>query len=111
MTKLEIALTFLQVFYEKWKPGELSKLLSRNLQFSGPFADYQSAPEYMTALIADPPAGMTYEITDIFENENAVCVIYQFSKGAIECPMCQIFEFDDENKICKIKLIFDATQF
>lgn len=111
MTKTEVALKFLKVFYENWDAEELSKLLSHDLGFIGPFYKHTSASEYIAALVEEPPAGMTCEITDIFENKNTVCIIYRFLKGTIECPMCQVFEFDRENKICKIRLIFDASQF
>jgi hypothetical protein len=50
---------------------------------------------------------MTYEIIKTFEDEDSVCIIYQFYKGSVSITMAQLFEVKD-NKISSIHLIFDT---
>ena len=64
----------------------------------------------MRSLKKDPPTNVHYEMEEIFENENSVCLIYQFSKPGVKTRMVQTFQIA-EAKICKIKLVFDTNAF
>ena len=54
--------------------------------------------------------GYPGETEEIFENENSVCLVYQFSKPGVKTRMIQTFEIND-GKISKIKLVFDTKAF
>ena len=110
MKPLELAHRFLEVFFSGKDLVRLLPLCHDDLQFDGPFYQGNSAKDYIDALIADPPEGMTYRILTEYVNGNDVCVIYQFSKGEISTPMVQRF-ICEEGKIAKIQLIFDTVPF
>ncbi len=89
---------------------DLRPLLTDDYEFDGPFYQFDTAKDYINSLKKNPPEDFEYEILQAFENESAVCLVYQFSKPELSTPMAQVFEFRGD-KICKIMLIFDAGAF
>lgn len=110
MTPLDIALKYLDIFYSGKDISELSLLLADDLTFDGPLYKFNSANDYMDSLRKDPPQEMRFKLIKSFENKSYVCLIYQFSKPGISIPLAQMFKIDN-NKICRILLIFDTKAF
>jgi len=110
MTRLNLAKQFLDIFYSGKNLDDLYRLVTDNFSFYGPLYQYNSAQAYIEALKNDPPNDLHYFILQEYENQTSVCLIYQFSKPGIQLPMTQLFEFQEE-KISKITLIFDPTEF
>lgn len=105
-----IAKKYLECFFGKLPLEGMEELLADELQFTGPFHQYNSAQDYFQALINDPPVDVSYKILYEFEKLDTVCIVYEFSKAAVKTNMAQIFEIRD-GKIYKIILIFDTTAF
>ena len=110
MSPLEIAKKYMESFYGEAPLDAMLPLLSENLIFKGPFVEFDTALEYFESLKENPPEGVSYKILNTFENENTVCMIYEFSKPGVITPMAQIFEVVDD-KITNIRLIFDTNAF
>jgi hypothetical protein len=104
---LDLALRYREIFYSGKDPEQLNDILAEDFSFNGPFHTFNTAVDYINSLITDPPGGMTYEIIKTFEDEDSVCIIYQFYKGSVSITMAQLFEVKD-NKISSIHLIFDT---
>lgn len=101
---------YMESFYGQAPLEKMEPLLAVNLIFDGPYQKSSTAKSYLDSLKADPPTNVHYKIEEIYESENSVCFIYEFSKPGVKTRMAQTFEIDD-GKICKIKLIFDTNAF
>ena len=88
----------------------MEEIFAENLIFEGPFQCTTSAKDYINSLRKDPPSNVSYEIEEVFENENSACFMYQFSKPGVKTRMAQTFDIND-GKITKIKLVFDTRSF
>ncbi len=110
MKPLELALIYMDCFYNTGNLEALEKILAPSLVFEGPLFTFDSASAYLTSLRDAPPEGMRFELLQAFENQDQVCLIYQFSKADISVPMAQSFKITN-NKISKIRLIFDTRPF
>ena len=101
---------YMESFFGQAPLERLESLLATDLIFDGPFQKSTSARSYLDSLKADPPTNVHYKMEDIYETNNSVCFIYEFSKPGVRTRMVQTFEVCDE-KICKIKLVFDTNAF
>lgn len=110
MSPLKLALKYMQSFYGEIPLDAMRPLLSEKLIFQGPFAEFNTASEYFDSLKKNPPKDAKYKILDVYENENSVCLVYEFSKPGLSTPMTQTFEVVGD-KIRKIRLIFDTKAF
>ncbi|MCG7874586.1 MAG: nuclear transport factor 2 family protein [Candidatus Thiodiazotropha lotti] len=111
MTKpTELAKSYMKSFFGNEPLKNMEPLLADNLIFDGPFHKSSSAKEYLDALRKNPPIDVHYVLEEVYENQNSACLVYIFSKAGIQTRMAQIFEVEGE-KICKIKLVFDASVF
>ena len=110
MNKKAIIFKYFKYFFDQFDPQELSSIFNEDLKFKGPFFSFSSKEEYINSLINDPPLNTKYEIINIYEDNNSVCVLYTFKKEKITCEMSQYFLFEN-NKIKEIKLIFDSKKF
>ncbi len=107
---IELAQKFMESFFGQSPLESMEAILSEDLIFEGPFQSSKSAKKYLESLRENPPIDVNFEIEEVYENENSVCLIYQFSKPGVKTRMVQVFEVYDE-KICKIKLVFDTRVF
>lgn len=97
-------------FYGEAPLAEMESLLADDLVFQGPLYEFSSAKDYLESLKEDPPIGAEYKTIKVYEGDDSVCLIYQFSKQGIETLMAQTFEVDG-GKIARINLIFDTSKF
>ncbi len=110
MKPLDIVQKYLASFYGEAPLEEMRPFLADDLSFKGPFNEFDSANAYFAALTSDPPQYATYRIIEVFQKNNSVCLIYQFSKPGVETTMVQIFEIR-RDKISRIRLIFNPAVF
>ena len=110
MTPLQLAENYMACFYGEAPMAELEPLLADVLIFQGPLYEFFSARDYLESLIEDPPTGAAYKMIKVYEGDDSVCLIYQFSKQGIETLMAQTFEVEN-GKITRIILIFDTNGF
>ena len=107
MKPIDLALKYMEVFYESGDWEFLYEILDTNLKFIGPLFKFNNARDYVESLINSPPIGCSYQILYTFESEKSVCLIYEYSKRGITTLMSQSF-WMSEGKIFKIILIFNA---
>jgi hypothetical protein len=110
MTPIDLAEKYMDCVFKTGNLEELRKILSDDLQFRGPFFNFNSADTYVDSLKNDPPVDFKYEIIKSYANDSSACLIYQFSKPGVSTSMTQIFETVD-GKINSILLIFDTGAF
>lgn len=110
MTPLEIAHRYMRSFYGQEPLENMAGILANDLDFEGPFYRFESGHDYLLSLQENPPAEVSYEIINEYENSHSACLIYQFNKPGIETLMAQYFEIR-HNRIAKIRLIFDSGKF
>lgn len=110
MSLVKIALSYLDIFVSSENMGRILDLCVPNLSFQGPLFTFSSVQQYVDALKEDPPINCSYELIEAYENEDSVCLIYNFIKGEKVTLMSQMFSFSG-NKISKITLVFDASNF
>ncbi len=111
MEPLDLAIKYMEIFYDSGDFEELKQYLSDDLIFEGPFYSYNNANDYIAAMQADPPKKFEYELLSQYEDETSACLIYKFSKPGISTIMAQTFEVNAKNKISRILLVFDTTLF
>lgn len=110
MNKIEVVEKYFDILSSDADLEQLRSIFSSNMQFKGPLFQFETAEDYIESLVSEPPIGFRFNIIDMFEKENKVVAIYDFSKGDLHTPMAQFFEFDGE-LISKILLIFDSSEF
>lgn len=111
MTKpLDLVESYMKSFFGQAPLEMLKNLLADDLKFDGPFHKSSTVKEYLDSLRENPPMNASYKTEETFESENSVCLIYMFSKPGVKTRMAQTFEISD-GKICKIKLVFDTSEF
>ena len=110
MTPIELAKRYMSSFFGEKPIEDLALVLDSDLEFIGPFYRFNSSKEYVNALKEDPPGDASYELIQEYENECSCCLVYKFKKPNIESMMAQLFEIKG-NKITKIRLIFDSSDF
>jgi len=107
---IELAQKYIDTFCGLQPLESMEAIFAENLIFEGPFQRTTTANAYLESLRKNPPTGVSIDMEEIFEKENSVCFIYQFSKPGVKTRMVQSFEVNDE-KISKIILVFDAKAF
>ena len=110
MTPLDLSLHYLEILFSGKDLDRLETILHEELQFRGPFYQFDSAQEYITSLKTDPPLGWSYKIIHAFEQDNIVNLVNYFSKPGVNTIMSQLFQVID-NKITNMVLIFDSAAF
>lgn len=104
---IDLVQKYMDCFFGHSPLHKMRSLLAEDLIFEGPLHRSCSARSYLEALDSDPPSDVHYEIEEVYESENSVCLIYQFSKPGVATRMAQTFEIRD-GKICRIRLVFDT---
>lgn len=110
MTPLELAKKYMDCVFKTGDLEELRSILSDELQFKGPFFNYNTADDYVNSLRNDPPKNFDYKILNSYADNSSACLIYRFSKPGVSTTMSQTFEALD-GKISSILLIFDTRAF
>ena len=86
---------------------QLALLLSSELCFRGPLYQFNNADEYIEVLRQDPPEKSKYQIKSVTDNDSQVAIFYDYLKNGEVLSIAQLFEFDEQQKIKRIELIFD----
>ena len=107
MKPLDLALTYMDIFFDDCDTGALSVLLAENFTFTGPLYQFDNAATFLETLRSNPPEGFGFELIQTFENGNDVCLLFEFTKPGVSTPMAQVFHIS-ANKISQIRLIFDT---
>jgi len=110
MKPLALAEKYMDCVFNTGDLEELRNILSDDLQFSGPFFNFDSADDYVTSLQNDPPEGFEHEIIKSYADSSSACLVYRFSKPGVSTIMNQTFETVD-GKISGILLVFDTGAF
>ena len=112
MKPLAAANRFMELFFSGSKEdiARLESILAPDLTFQGPFLQSETAREYIEALLADPPRGMTFEILEAIESDTSSCLIYDLQKEGVTTTIAQYFGLRD-GVIAKIILVFDTSAF
>jgi len=110
MAPLELAEKYMDCVFKTGNLEELRIILSDDLQFRGPFFNFDSADTYVDSLRNDPPVDFEFEIIKSYADDSSVCLVYRFSKPGVSTSMTQTFETID-GKIDSILLIFDTGAF
>lgn len=110
MTPLELAEKYMNCVFKTGDLEELRNILSDDLQFSGPFFNFDSADKYVNSLRNNPPEDFEYDIMKSYADNSSACLVYQFSKPGVSTSMVQTFGTID-GKISSILLIFDTGAF
>ncbi len=106
MDRKEIVLKYLECFC-KPDVASLENLLSPDFQLIGPLFQFSSSQSYISALKQDPPEKSKFNVQQIYENDQGVCVVYEYVKSKDSMLIAQTFQFQD-NKISSTLLIFDG---
>ena len=110
MRALDLAMQYLDIFFNEKDPRQLKEILDEDFNLVGPFHRFSSADEYIESLIKDPPRAMNYKLLHQFSSQDEVCLIYQFTKGDIKTRIAQYFSTKNQ-RIAEIILIFDSADF
>ncbi len=110
MTALELACSFMEIFFSGHDLDRLHGILADDLEFDGPFYQFVSRQDYVASLLADPPVDCRYRVLHEFVDGDKVNLIYEFTKPGVTSLMSQLFEIQDA-KISRITLIFDSASF
>jgi len=110
MTPTELAEKYMDCVFKTGNLEALRNILSDDLQFRGPFFNFDSADTYVNSLRNDPPVDFEYKIIKRYADNSSACLVYQFSKPDVSTSMAQTFETVD-GKISSITLIFDTGAF
>jgi len=110
MKPLDLALQYMDIFFNSHNMEELTSLLSQDFSFQGPLYEFNSPQSYIESLKTDPPLGFEYKIIRSFESSSSAGLFCLFSKPGIQVPMAQLFEIRN-HKISRILLIFDNKAF
>lgn len=88
----------------------LAPLLADDLVVDGPFHHSTSAADYLAALRADPPRGLSCRVLHAFEAGPTACLVYRLAKDGVDTPVAQVFETGG-GRIGRITLVFDSAPF
>ncbi len=110
MRPLDLAKTYLEIFYSGHDIEKLGSILAEDLVFDGPFFNFTDSKSYIDSLSQSPPAGMTHDIGHAYEDDFSACIIYSIEKPGVKVDMSQFFEIEND-KIKRILLIFDGSKF
>jgi hypothetical protein len=108
-TPLDLAHTWLEIFFNSDDPDEFKKIMAPDCSFTGPLARFDSAKSYISSLKSSPPVDCRYELIASFGNSTSALVLYRFIKPGIDTHMAQYFCVS-RKKIVAIRLIFNAEE-
>lgn len=106
--KQPIAIEFLHNFCRN-DLESLSHLLTEDFKLTGPCYQCHSRRTYLSHLEQDPPPKSHFNILKIFEDDEAVCLFYEYFKPQGSIIIAQLYKFRD-NRIAEILLVFDSKQ-
>jgi hypothetical protein len=109
MNNQEVALEFIERFCAGDING-IEHLLSADLRFRGPFYEFNSAEEYITSLLSNPPERCGFNILSITEGDDSLAVFYDYKKPEGVIRIAQLFKFK-ELLISEMLLVFDGRGF
>ncbi len=110
MTPLKLAKKYMACVFKAVDFDELRSILADDLQFDGPFFNFDTADDYVDSLRSAPPQGFEYEEIRCYEDDSSANLVYLFSKPGISTAMSQTF-WTNHGKITRILLIFDTGVF
>ena len=106
MTRRDASLEFLRAFCAG-DIESLGALLTEDFQFEGPFHRSDSRNAYLRCLKEDPPEEADFDVLRIFEDDEEVCLVYEYSKPQGSVLIAQWNRFRGD-KIAEMTLIFDG---
>ena len=106
MTNRELAIAYLECFCAGDVAG-LAPLLAADLEFKGTLHHYDSRAEYLQSLERDPPGKCGYRVLSVTENDNSVCLFYDYEKPNGVITIAQLFKIVGQ-KISEVILVFDG---
>ena len=109
MTPIELAKEYLQSYFGEKPVEDMLTVLAKDLKFTGPYYRYDSAEEYVDRLKERMPVDKSYDILKQLERGNTCCLVYRHIREGEEDIMAQLFEIN-EDKITRIRLVFDASK-
>lgn len=107
MTKSEKAVRFVECFCTADIEG-VEALLSPALRFRGPLFQFNNRDDYIESLHNDLSDQCSYKMTSITENETEVALFYDYIKEGGTVTIAQLIQFDDQEKIAEMQVVFDA---
>jgi ketosteroid isomerase-like protein len=109
MSNREVAMNFLRRFCAGDVDG-LALLLAEDLQFAGPFHQFNSRADYLDVLRQDPPETGGYRVLSVTESGDSVSIFYDHETSDRAITIAQWFRFRGE-KISEMRLVFDTRGF
>jgi len=110
MTPLALARRYMEVVFSGGNADDLRPLLTDDFTFQGPLYDFASAEQYVAAMASDPLHDASYRILREFSDDDAACLVYEFTKPGVTTTMAQVFEVR-EGRVAKVLLLFDSAAF
>ncbi|MDY6993668.1 MAG: hypothetical protein SVR94_13840 [Pseudomonadota bacterium] len=110
MSALALAQQYMELVFTRGDFIALRPLLADSLSFQGPWYCFNTADDYINALLSDPPQDFAYKMLKTYEDDTSACLVYQFIKPGVATIMMQLFEIKDD-KINSILLLFDTAAF
>lgn len=111
--KKEIATKYIE-YLEKGDLENILDLFSEKAVVDSPVYGVMKAPDFYNKLMADT-INSKLEILDIFEstNSNNLALYFKYhwtliNSEVVDFDVVDIIEFDEENKIQKLKIIYDT---
>ena len=108
MTNREIAIQLLENFCAG-RIEELTKLLAENLKFRGPLYQFDHRDAYLVCLRANVPEPSGLKILSVTDDEDFVCIFYEYQKPADHIIIAQLFRIQAQ-QIIEIQPVFDTHQ-
>jgi len=90
--------------------NSLAPLLAEDLQFKGPFYQFNSRDAYLESLKKDPPGKCDFRVLSVTESKDNVSIYYEYEKMDGPITIAQLFRFK-KRKIHEILLVFDGRGF
>jgi hypothetical protein len=106
MNRRDLAMAFIHRFCSGDIDG-VASLLAEDLQFTGPFHQFDSRAAYLESLSRDPPEKCNHRVLSLTENEDGVAVFYDYVKSETALTIAQLFRFRGQ-KISEILIVFDG---
>lgn len=110
MTPIDLANKYMDILFNTVNISELATILDPELEFIGPYNTFNSADDYISSLLSDPPKDFSFEVIKSFSDDTYACIIYRFTKPGVETTMAQLFE-SSEGIIKRIRLVYDSEAF
>ena len=106
MASRDIALEFIRRFCSADADG-LAPLLADDLEFNGPFFQFNSREAYLQSLKSDPLEKSGYRVLSVTESTGSVSIFWDYEKADGDLTIAQLFRFKGK-EISEILLVFDG---